>query len=271
MDEDLPAKTQDHNLPDSNITEMFSAFVTIPGPVFYSKQLSEPAKLLYGLLSAMHRAPRYYAWAKNSTLQHYLNDCSERKLQRCLKELEDAGEITIENGAGGKTIRKIRLTRVQPLYPDKNDGVYPVKNDGGIYNEKNNKRKNNRRGKAPVASQEDIVQWFNCWVAKQELSQEDSVALCTDLRDFVESRESAGKPFNTIQAAVRMGNRLMTLTKDSPYPVPLMRYLLSKSILNGWADVYGLKDENVPDFNLFLAYEYGIEAGTPDEDAVEYF
>lgn len=246
--------------------ETFAAYIQIVGPVFYNRSLSDKTKLLYGLLAAMTQAPRYYAFAKNSTLMRYL-DCSERTLQRCLGDLEAAGEITVENGGGGRTIRKIRLTRLQPVYPDKNDGVTPDKNDGG---NKNNRKRKGGGGKAPPASRDDIVQWFNLWVAKQDLPEADAVALCTDLHDFVENREAVGKPFNTIKAAARMGNRLKTLSAGSKYPVPLMRYLLNRSIVNGWADVFGLKDADQTDFERFLASEYGV-TGSAVADPAEYF
>jgi hypothetical protein len=247
--------------------ESFSAYINIVGPVFYNKQFSDKTKLLYGLLAAMTQAPRYYAFAKNSTLMRFL-DCSERTLQRCISELEDAGELKIENGAGGRTLRKIRLTRLQPLYPDKNDGVNPDKNDGG---NKNNKRDKKKGAKPPAAPREDIIQWFNRWVADQELSQEDSLALCTDLHDFVENRESLGKPFNTIKAAARMGGRLKTLSKGARHPIAVMRYLLNRSIRNGWADLYPLKESDMEDLNLFLVSECGIMPDSIAADPAEYF
>ena len=246
--------------------ETFAAYIVIPGPVFYNKDLSKQAKLCYGLLNAMHQAPRYYAFAKNSTLMQYLN-CSERQLQRTIKELEDAGELVIEDGDGGRSLRKIRLTRVQPIYPDKNDGVNPDKNDGG---NKNNRKENKQRGKAPAVSQEDVVQWFNAWVVKLELSEADSLALCTDLRDLAESREALGKPFKTIKAAARMANRLEALAKQDAHPVAMMRYLLAKAIRNGWQDIYGLDERDAADYAAYLAAEYGIAQSTGG-DAGEYF
>ena len=247
--------------------ETFAAYIQIVGPVFYNRAFSDKTKLLYGLLAAMTQAPRYYAFAKNSTLMRFLC-CSERTLQRCLNELETAGELTIENGTGGRTLRKIRLTRLQPFNPDNCDGVNPDKNDGG---NKNNRKRKSRGGKAPPASRDDIIQWFNLWVAKLDLSESDSVALCTDLHDFVENRESVGKPFNTIKAAARMGNRLKSLTKDAQYPVPLMRYLLNKSIINGWADVFELKESDSEDFGRFLVSEYGITVLSAYASQTEYF
>ena len=247
--------------------ETFGAYIQIVGPVFYNKAFSDKTKLLYGLLAAMTQAPRYYAFAKNSTLMRFL-DCSERTLQRCINELEAAGELTIENGSGGRTIRKIRLTRLQPFNPDKNDGVTPDKNDGG---NKNNRKRKSGGGKPPVSSREDIIQWFNLWVANQNLSQEDSLALCTDLHDFVDNRESLGKPLNTIKAAARLGGRLKSLSENMQHPVPLMRFLLNRSIINGWADVFRLKESDTEDFNLFLASEYGIMSDRSSADPTEYF
>ena len=255
-------KTENH--PSKDPKETFAAYIVIPGPIFYNHDLTEKAKLCYGLLNAMHQAPRYYAFAKNSTLMRFLN-VSERKLQRCLKELVDAGEITIEDGSGGRTIRKIRLTRLQPIYPDKNDGVTPDKNDGG---NKNNRKENKQRGKAPAVSQEDVVQWFNAWVVKLGLSEEDSLALCTDLRDLAESREALGKPFKTIKAAARMANRLEALAKQDAHPVAMMRYLLAKAIRNGWQDIYGLDERDAADYAAYLAAEYDI---APTEVTPEYF
>lgn len=245
--------------------ETFGAYIQIVGPVFYNKAFSDKTKLLYGLLAAMTQAPRYYAFAKNSTLMRFLN-CSERTLQRCLSNLEAAGELTIENGTGGRTLRKIRLTRLQPFYPDKNDGVNPDKNGGG---NKNNRKGNSKGAKAPAATQEEIIQWFNVWVAKQDLSMEDSTALCTDLRALVENREAIGKPFVTINGPIRMAGRLKNLTAASPHPVPLMRYLLSRTIINGWADVFPLEERDTEDFNRYLTTEYGI--GSTSAAEPEYF
>ena len=246
--------------------ETFAAYIQIVGPVFYSRDFSDKAKLLYGLLAAMTQAPRYYAFARNSTLMKFLC-CSERTLQRCINELEEAGELTIENGTGGRTIRKIRLTRLQPIYPDKNDGVNPDKNDGG---NKNNRKENKQRGKAPAVSQDDIIKWFNSWVVKLELPEPDALALMTDLHDLTESRAAMGKPFKTIKAAARMANRLEALAKNDAHPVALMRYLLSKAIRLGWMDIYALEDKDAADYAAYLDSEYGIHQSN-GTDLADYF
>lgn len=247
--------------------ETFGSYIQIVGPVFYNKEFSDKTKLLYGLLAAMTQAPRYYAFAKNSTLMRFLN-CSERTLQTCLNQLKDAGELTIENGDGGRTLRKIRLTRLQPVYPAENCGVYPAENCGG---NKNNRKRKSGGAKAPPATRDEIIQWFNRWVTEQELPERDTMALITDLHDLVEIRETLGKPFNTLKAASRMGGRLKSLSKDSPYPTALMRYLLNISVIRNWSDVYPLKPEDKADFHLFLASEYGIRPGSNAADLADYF
>lgn len=264
MSEIIPSNTGQESAQQPNKRETFSAYIQIVGPVFYNKALSDKAKLLYGLLAAMTQPPRYYAFARNRTLLKFL-DCSERTLQRCLSDLEDAGELTVENGEGGRQLRKIRLTRLQPVYPVTDDGVPPAKNDGG---NKNNRNKKKCRAKASASTQDEIIQWFNLWVAKQDLGEKDSTDLCTDLRDFAENRESLGKPFNTIKAAARMGNRLLTLSEGEQNRVGMMRYLISKSIRNNWSDIFPLKENDMDDYRRFLASEYGVE---PSTDSVEYF
>ena len=68
-----------------------------------------------------------------------------------------------------------------------------------------------------------------------------------------------------------MGNRLKALSEGTTYPVPLMRYLLNKSIINDWADVFELKESDSEDFHRCLAAEYGIAALGADAGQAEYF
>lgn len=106
----------------NNKSEHFSAYITIPAPVFFDKNLSNRAVLLYGLLSCMDNF-RGYCWAKNETLAQYLGVDSDRTVRRLLGELEARGHIRIEQkNDGGTTIRKIFVTAIADLYnrPDKN-------------------------------------------------------------------------------------------------------------------------------------------------------
>ena len=242
--------------------ETFGSFITIVGPVFYSRSLSANAKLLYGLLSAMSQAPKYYAFAYNETMQTYLK-CSERALQRYLKELSDAGEITIVDGQGGrKTLRKIYLTRVQPFNPDKNDGVT------NIYS----KNKQKEKGKGKAAADADAIEWLDAWATKQEWEHsadadpEAVIALIKDLHAFAENRAAKKKPILTVRAASLVTCRLIAYTKDMRPQIPAMRYILQESINHNWEKLYPIKDTQIDDYKDFLRREYGIEQVSGSED-----
>ena len=66
--------------------EQFSAWANIPARVLFDREISDRAKLLYGLISCMSNSYGF-AFAKNSTLMRYLN-VEERSLQRTLKHLK---------------------------------------------------------------------------------------------------------------------------------------------------------------------------------------
>lgn len=257
MDMNSPAAGKDR--------ETFGSFITIVGPVFYNRELSANAKLLYGLLSAMSQAPKYYAFARNKTMQTYLQ-CSERALQRYLKELTDAGEIEIADGQGGRTLRKIFLTRVQPFCPDKSDGVNPDKSDGvDIYS--NNKQK--KKGKV---SDIDVADWLghwavtNAWAFDADCQPEAQQALISDIHAFLENRAAKKKPMLTVRAAGMLVNRLISYSDGYQPKIPAMRYILQEAVSHNWEKVFPIK--NTDDFADFLQREYGaaeqIEKGVAD-------
>ena len=237
----------------SNIErETFGAYVQIVGPVFYSRQLSDKSKLLYGLLCAMTQAPRYYAFPRNRTLVKFL-DCSERTLQRCISELEAAGEIRVVGDRGGKSLRKIYVERLQPVYPDKNDGVPPDKNDGG------NKNKQKKKKNSAAATKEEILEWLDAWAANLNLSSGETISLCKDLHAMVDNREAKGKPYNTIHAAGLMTNRLLAYSSGAECPSGMMRYILQESVSHNWEKVFPVKPEHLGDYYEFLRREYDLE------------
>lgn len=113
--------------------EQFSAWANIPARILFDREISDRAKLLYGLISCMSNSYGF-AFAKNSTLMRYLN-VEERSLQRTLKQLLDGGYIRIEDGLGGRgTLRKIFTVEVCHRNPVNPDGVNPAKSDGVINN-----------------------------------------------------------------------------------------------------------------------------------------
>lgn len=91
-----------------NLTERCSAYVVIPAPVFYDRDLPPSARLLYGLISNLCN-DRGYCWARNETLCRYL-EVKERTLRGLLGQLREKGYIVVEqSNEAGNTIRKIAL------------------------------------------------------------------------------------------------------------------------------------------------------------------
>ena len=105
-----------------NITEQFGAYVVIPSPVFFDRNLHARAILLYGLISSMSNY-KGYCWAKNETMAKYLGldeDNSDRTVRRLLEKLKDNGYIRVDlSNTDGITVRKIFLDKVFNR-PDKN-------------------------------------------------------------------------------------------------------------------------------------------------------
>lgn len=244
--------------PPKKERETFGAYIQIVGPVFYARQLSDKAKLLYGLLAAMTQPPLYYAFARNATLCRYL-DCSERTLQKYLKELTERNEIVIENGEGGRQLRKIKVARLQPVYPAESCGVYPAESCGGN-NIDNNKQKKNGK---PAASPQAVLDWLDAWAAKLNADPADTIDLISDLHMFVDNRAAKRKPVLTIRAASLITGRLKSYTQDVDMVIPAMRYILRESVEHNWDKLYPIKDGNADDFRRWLADVYGL-AVTPD-------
>lgn len=108
-----------------NKTEHFSAYITIPAPVFFDKNLSTRAIMLYGLLSCMDNF-KGYCWAKNSTLAQYLGVDNDRTVRRLLRELEDNGHIDVaQRNEGGTLIREIYVSAIADLYDRPGKNAHP--------------------------------------------------------------------------------------------------------------------------------------------------
>jgi len=138
-----------------------SYWAVLPAAIRYDPEIPAFAKLLYAEISALTEAKGYCFAANDYFVQLY--GMAERTLQRHLRSLEKAGYIRIQDGQGGKTVRKI-YAGVNPLaaYPDKNDGVTPTKmspspdkNVTPTINNKKLSRKENDPPKAPQGAGAD--------------------------------------------------------------------------------------------------------------------
>ena len=244
--------------------EQFSAWANIPARVLFDREISDRAKLLYGLISCMSNSYGF-AFAKNSTLMRYLN-VEERSLQRTLKQLLDGGYIRIEDGSGGRgTLRKIFTVEVCPQNPVNFDGVNPDNPDGVIINKGSNKKRNNKA----CLTNPEVFNWFDNWAVRLEASPEETTKLIGDLHAFAEMREAKKKPILTVNAAGRHAKKLLDYSADFPeYRLAAMRYVLSQSVESNWEKLYPITKPE--DFNRWLHDNYGAQIGTTEPE-VDYF
>lgn len=250
--------------------EQFSAWANIPARILFDREISDRAKLLYGLISCMSNSYGF-AFAKNSTLMKYLG-VEERSLQRTLKQLLDGGYIRIEDGAGGRgTLRKIYTVEVCPQNPVKSDGVNPAKIDGVINNIGiNNKINNKARAQKAQLSDQELLDWFDNWAVRLEADPEETTKLIGDLHAFAEMRKAKKKPILTVNAAGRHTKKLLDYSADFPeHRLAAMRYVLSQSVESNWEKLYPITKPE--DFHRWLHDNYGAQIGHNSEPEGEYF
>lgn len=251
--------------------EHFSLYTIFPTSLFFRKDLTDSQKMLYGLLSCM-ADNRGYAFPRNATLQRYLGGVSVDTVSRRLKALESAGCIRIEDGDGGRGIRKIYVIGVDfanlrnsAEVDDKN-----LRNSAEGIQYKNKKNKNNNKAKA---SEAEINDWISKWAVSLDYPMEMVTPLISDFFAFVESRKAKGKPFLTIRAVSMQANRLLKdgaeKASDPTESVARMRYMLQSAVTHNWEKVYQIDEKADHDFWSWASQEYGISRQSADEQ--DYF
>ena len=247
--------------------EHFSLYTIFPTSLFFRKDLTDSQKMLYGLLSCM-ADNRGYAFPRNATLQRYLNGVSVDTVSRRLKALEEAGCIRIEDGDGGRGIRKIFVVGVDfanlrnsAEVEDKN-----LRNSAGGIQYKNKNNKNNNKAKA---SEAEINDWISKWAVSLDYPMEMATPLISDFFAFVESRKAKGKPFLTIRAVSMQANRLLKdgagKASEPTEAVARMRYMLQSAVTHNWEKVYQIDEKADHDFWSWAAQEYGISRQQSEE------
>lgn len=126
-------------------------WAVLPAQVRYDANLPPNAKLLYAEISALTNEAGY-CYASNAYFEG-LFSLSERTVIRLIRELETAGYVRIEDGGGGKEIRKM-YAGLNPLSPpDKNVSApltfLSVPPDKNVTHNKINNNINNNPPKAP--------------------------------------------------------------------------------------------------------------------------
>lgn len=249
---------------DERLEEHYAYDTVIPACVLFNFSLTDREKILYGLLRNMANS-RGYAYPRNARLCKFFGGISEDTVGRMLRHLEAAKAIRVENGKGGRTLRKIFVGEVYSVNPRTDAEVNP-RTDAEVIIKGNKNKKERKTGRAAAASQEEIIEWLDAWAAKLELPSDETVRLCRDLHAMVENRAAKGKPYNTINAAGLMTNRLLAFCEGTDFPSARMRYILQESIAHNWEKIFPVKDDHIDDYYAFLQREYGVERHGSDPE-----
>lgn len=246
-------------------------FAVLPASVRYDARLSASEKIFFAEITSLTE-DEGYCYASNAYFCQ-LYGAGERTVQRWLKDLQAAGYIRIEPAAAGEDARPRRIfmaggavrgadvAAVAERVPKMAPGG--AKNGGeGVPKMAPPTSKNNKditytcarvRAKEPVEVPSGRAEG-PLPVSVPEASQErevrevferftDDGRLLAALKDFAEHRKAKKKPLTKL-AARRLVSKLQGLASDADArdPRDYMRAALDESILNGWTDVYAVKE-----------------------------
>lgn len=218
-------------------TENPNYYAILPAGVRYDNQLRPNAKLLYAEITALANAQGFCS-ARNSYFAE-LYGLSKKTIEGLIAQLVKQQYIRVQvnrDGQGTVTDRQIWVIPLPeeadapPLnFKDtspENKGETPLKNEG-IYNRKNNTRKNN----TPIVPKSQPEQWA-------EYAGEDAELLGA-LRDFEQMRNRRKKPMTGRSRKMLLG----ALDRLSKGDRMLKIRMLEMAILRCWDTVYPLKED----------------------------
>lgn len=227
-------------------------YAIIPANVRYDKNLKDKAKLLYGEITALCNE-KGYCWASNRYFAE-LYSVSIKTISTLIKNLIDNGYIYSEiiYKEGSKEIDKRYLKLVNnpienivntpmeekvntsmeekvntPMEEKVKDNNTVVNNT--IINNKKEKKEKKKTKKEPTQTEIDEV--VNAYTSNEELK--------TAIIEFVKFRKGMGKGrYMTTYAVKLLTKKLDRFANDDNTKIEI----INKSILNGWSDVYELKE-----------------------------
>ena len=226
-------------------------YAIIPANVRYDKNLKDKAKLLYGEITALCNE-KGYCWASNRYFAE-LYSVSIKTISTLIKNLIDNGYIYSEiiYKDGSKEIDKRYLKLVNnpienivntpmeekvntPMEEKVNTPMEEkVKDNNTVINNTiiNNKEKKEKKKTKKEPTQTEIDEVVNAYTSNEELK--------TAIIEFVKFRKGMGKGrFMTTYAVKLLTKKLDRFANDDNTKIEI----INKSILNGWSDVYELKE-----------------------------
>lgn len=199
--------------------------VWIPAQVFQSTELSNTAKLLYGVVAGLDGTDGCYA--SNAYLQASLNQ-SERAIQVVLKQLEDAGLVVREEINGKRIIRTVEgiaLGGCKKL----RGGMQKTAGEGcrklHPYNKEDNKEDRDTKGKvAKVIKELDDIPW--------------SSPLPFDSKDFQDAWKSWVDYRKQIKKPIKQATMEAQWKEFIKWGEQKSIIAIKFSIMNGWQGIF---------------------------------
>lgn len=209
--------------------EQRSYYAIIPANVRYDKELPANAKLLYGEITALCNE-RGYCWATNDYFSN-LYGVSKTSISKWIAALINRGyifsEIVYKEGTKEILNRYLKLVK-DPIEEKLNRGIEEKLKDNNtlINNTINNNKERKKENKK--SAYDEII---NEMVKDPDIKE--------GIYEFIKMRKLMKKPM-TDRALKQLIGKLNTLSTNKQEQIQI----LDNSIINNWASVYPLKNEN---------------------------
>lgn len=217
-------------------------YVVIPTRVVSARDISQTAKLLYGVITSFWQN-KGVCWATNARLAEAMGDCDERTVSRAISELRNNGYIVTEKE--GRSNRKIYLAEYATDGQSIDNSVHPDTttlsnpHDKIVYHTPFIKKENK---KEIIDHHLVFVQWIQETLG-DACSREKKNELYSRLMAYKEMRQEGSSPLNTSR---KINGLLNDLKDESKGNVDVMCEMLRKATNNCWKSVHGPTAVNVP-------------------------
>lgn len=209
-------------------------YVVIPTRVISARDISQTAKLLYGVITSFWQN-QGVCWATNARLAEAMGNCDERTISRAIGELKNNGYIVTEKE--GKSSRKIYLAvcAIDGQGVDKNVHTTTTKlsipPDKIVYPTPFIKKEN----KKEIINHHSV---FVAWIQdtlKDSCPREKKNELYNRLMEYKQMRQEGNSPLNTDR---KISGLLKDLLHESQGNVDVMCEMLRKATNNCWKSVH---------------------------------
>lgn len=214
-------------------------YIVIPTHILSDLNVSQTAKLLYGVIDSFQRRTGV-CFATNDRLAQELANCDKRTVSRAISELKDAGHIVIDNSKepGKKKCRKIYLTVSSADGQGVDKIVYGVRQNCLPTHDKIVNQVNNKSKKESINPLDVFVSWIQEHFCATH-SADDKNKLFLHLKEYAEMRKESKSPLNTKR---KVDGLLEDLLEQSGGNLDVMCEMLKKARRMCWLSVHSPND-----------------------------